>query len=59
MFSHLTDRELSILFLVIAIFTVKPIPLFPDRHPHPKATMFQTSQDLQPDRASLTWGNIR
>jgi hypothetical protein len=54
MFSHLTDRELAIYAIVIAIFTIKPIPLFPHQHPCQKVSRFQTSQYIQPDRASLT-----
>lgn len=44
LFSHLTDWELSIFALVIAIFAVNPIPLFPDPQPHHKVDMFHQSQ---------------
>jgi hypothetical protein len=54
MFSHLTDLELTIYGFVIAIFTIAPLPLFPDRHPQPKP-LFHTSQSIQPDRATITW----
>jgi hypothetical protein len=46
MFSHLTDWELTIYGFVIAIFTIAPLPLFPDRHPQPKP-MFHLSQSIQ------------
>jgi hypothetical protein len=58
MFSHLTNWELSILGLVIAIFTVKPIPLFPDRQPHRFIDTFEVSQYLQPNADYLNWGKM-
>ena len=54
MFSHLTDRELAIYAIVIAIFTIKPIPLFPTRKLYQQISVFPISQYIQPDRASLT-----
>ena len=46
MFSHLTDWELTIYGIVIAIFTIAPLPLFPERQPQPKP-IFHLSQSVQ------------
>jgi hypothetical protein len=50
MFDRLTNRELaSVLLLVIAIFAIKPIPLFPDDRSDPQPQIFRLSQVSQID----------
>ncbi|WP_295617322.1 hypothetical protein [Chamaesiphon sp. GL140_3_metabinner_50] len=43
MFSHLTDWELSVYGMVIALFLIKPIPLFTPNS-HPKVARSTTGQ---------------
>lgn len=47
MFAHFTDRELAIIGLVIAIFTIKPIPLFPSSDPYPQINEIEVSKSVR------------
>jgi hypothetical protein len=51
MYSHLTDWELSILCVVIGIFTIAPISIAPDSPNHPNRNRQQLDLDRLANRS--------
>ncbi|WP_310428924.1 hypothetical protein [Chamaesiphon sp. VAR_48_metabat_135_sub] len=51
--SKLTDWELSVIILIISIFTIKPISLSPNPQAQSKIDIFQAVR-CQLDRSKLT-----
>jgi hypothetical protein len=52
--SKLTDWELSVIILIISIFTIKPISLRPNPQNQSRIDIFQAIQ-CQLDRSKLTY----